>query len=443
MHAPGMLTVGMRRPGARPASVTVRAAVLLLGLGLGTHPGHAAQSERAMVRLDGRSVFRVTATDSLTARDRADQIERRLGSLAGAPGRLGAPVVERDAGGRHVITVSGIPVVTITANDAAESFVDPATLAVQWAEAVGQELIEARARRASRTAVGTGIEGALRAAVARLAESVLTVIPRAVAAMLVLGLTWAVAVAARRGLRMIFRRTISDRTVENLIRQVTYYAIWLLGFVVAVDALGFRPQTVVTGLGLTGLALGFALKDIISNFVSGLLLLALRPFELGDEIVVGETEGRVERIELRATQIRTYDGRAVLVPNAEIFTSRVVNNTAAPVRRGSIDCTLGYGDDLRRASTALASAAASAPGVLEQPPVSVRIRELTASDVLMEVRFWTDSRRSDLLATSHAVRLGAIDALRSAGIALPDGAVRKVIIADRMPPGSGSGSPDA
>lgn len=402
-----------------------------------------SQGERATVRLDGRSVFRVTGSDTLSPRERADRIERRLSSLASVTGPIGAPLVEQTAAGEYLITVSGIAVTTVTISDAAEYFVTPDLLAEQWARAISRELTDARSRRQRGTVVGTGIEGALRAAVARLLESVSTVIPRAVAALLVIGLTWGVAALTRRGLRVLFRRIIADRTVENLIRQVAYYAIWVLGFVVAVDALGFRPQTVITGLGLTGLALGFALKDILSNFVSGLLLLALRPFELGDEIVVGETEGQVERIELRATQIRTYDGRAVLVPNAEIFTSRVVNNTAAPVRRGSIDCTLGYEDDLRRAGTALAAAAAGAPGVLEQPPVSVRIRELTASDVRVEVRFWTDSRRSDLLATSHSVRLAAIDALRAAGIALPDGALRRVVIADPTRSGGEGRTPDA
>jgi small conductance mechanosensitive channel len=72
---------------------------------------------------------------------------------------------------------------------------------------------------------------------------------------------------AAPAVRIIFRRIIADLTVENLIKQLAYYAIWALGLLVAVDALGFDPQTVVTGLGLTGLALGFALKDIISNFV--------------------------------------------------------------------------------------------------------------------------------------------------------------------------------
>lgn len=80
-------------------------------------------------------------------------------------------------------------------------------------------------------------------------------------------------------------------------KQLTYYAIITLGFFVAADALGFDPSTVAAALGLPGLVLGFALKDILSNFVSGLLLLTLRPFWIGDQIVVGDLEGSVEKIE--------------------------------------------------------------------------------------------------------------------------------------------------
>ncbi len=133
-------------------------------------------------------------------------------------------------------------------------------------------------------------------------------------------------------MRIIFRRFVSDLTVENLIKQVTYYAVLALGLIIAASAYGLEPEAVAAGLGLTSLALGFALKDILSNFVSGLLILTLRPFELGDQIVIGETQGNVERIELRATLIRTYDGRIVAVPNSETFTSRVTNNTSSPIR---------------------------------------------------------------------------------------------------------------
>ncbi len=222
-----------------------------------------------------------------------------------------------------------------------------------------------------------------------------------------------------------------DRTVEDLVRQTTYYAIWVLGLIIAVDALGFAPETVVTGLGLTGLALGFALKDIISNFVSGLLILAIRPFQIGDQIVVGETEGSVERIRLRATEMRTYGGRLVLVPNAELFTSRITNNTASPVRRARAKLFLGYDVDLQHASQVAQTAAAQVPGVLADPPVKIRIGELGEGGLVMEVLFWADSRRSDFVATLSAVRMSVVETLQSAGIRLPDPATRHLKTGER------------
>lgn len=155
----------------------------------------------------------------------------------------------------------------------------------------------------------------------RLAESVITMIPRVLAALLVLLLFWALARGVRYLLRALFRRTVEDVTVESLVKRLSYYAILALGFFVAVDALGFDPSTVAAGLGLTGIVLDFALKDVLSNFVSRLLLLALRPFKIGDQIVIGALEGSVERIELGATRLRAYDGHVLLVPTAEVFTA--------------------------------------------------------------------------------------------------------------------------
>jgi small-conductance mechanosensitive channel len=199
--------------------------------------------------------------------------------------------------------------------------------------------------------------------------------------------------------------------------------------IIAAGALGVSPQGLVTGLGLTGLVLGFALKDILSNFVSGLLILALRPFKIGDQIVVGETEGAVERIELRATQIRTYDGRVALVPNAEVFTSRIVNNTADPIRRGTVAIRAGYDVDLNVALPVLRDAAASAPGVIERP-VSIRVEDLGADDIKLDVSFWSDSRRSDFKDTSSAVRTRLLDAMSAAGIAFPQPDLRRLVPAD-------------
>lgn len=164
---------------------------------------------------------------------------------------------------------------------------------------------------------------------------------------------------------------------------------------------------------------GFALRDILSNFVSGILILGLRPFRVADQIVVGDTEGTVERIDLRATQIRTYDGRVVLVPNAELFTARVTNNTAAPVRRATVELALGYDVDLAVSTQVLLKACGTIQAVLADPPASVLVTELGPNDISVQVRFWTDSRRSDFVATRSAVRTALVDAMRRAGLGIP------------------------
>jgi small-conductance mechanosensitive channel len=390
-------------------------------------PVAAQDDDQVTVRIDGRAVVRVGAAGELNADARARQIERRLGRLLETPQAIGPARIERGdpADTSRVIIVSGIPVATVTRSDAEENFLPLDALASQWARAIEATLSRAKDRRSTPGARFVAeVEGSVQTAFARTLESAITVVPRVLAALLVVALFWLVAAAVRRLLRAVLHRVIRDRTVEDLVRQTTYYAIWVLGLIIAVDALGFAPETVVTGLGLTGLTLGFALKDIISNFVSGLLILAIRPFQIGDQIVVGETEGSVERIRLRATEMRTYGGRLVLVPNAELFTSRITNNTASPVRRARAKLFLGYDVDLQHASQVAQTAAAQVPGVLADPPVKIRIGELGEGGLVMEVLFWADSRRSDFVATLSAVRMSVVETRQSAGIRLPDPATR-------------------
>lgn len=208
--------------------------------------------------------------------------------------------------------------------DARDNGVSLDALAAQWKNATDAALNRAAKRRISAWGRFTAkTQSSIETAFGRLLESALTIIPRLLASALVLLFFWVLASLTRWIMRLIFRRIVSDLTLENLIKQVAYYFVWGIGLILATSALGLDPQALATGLGLTGVALGFALKDILSNFVSGILILAIRAFEIGDQIVIGGTEGSVERISLRATQIKTYDGRAVIVPNAEVFTSRI------------------------------------------------------------------------------------------------------------------------
>lgn len=398
-----------------------------------------AQETTATVRLDGRIVFQVgQVTDEDDAAARARRIEARLDGLLRNLDALGPPKAQETPAGWTVV-VSGIPVVTVTARDAEDNLTTPQALAVQWAAALDRALERARDRRRGWGGrFGAETRAAIEAASGRMVDSTVRIVPRAIAAFLVLLFFWLLARSVRAVLRRLFSRTVDDLTVESLIKQLTYYAILALGFFVALDALGFDPTTVAAGLGLTGIVLGFALKDILSNFVSGLLLLTLRPFKIGDQIVVGELEGSVERIELRATKLRAYDGRVMLVPNADVFTSRIVNNTADPIRRGSVDIWLGYDSDLRTAMTAIRTAAERADGVLASPPPQVRVEELGPDDLLVETTFWTDSRRSDFKNTASCVRQTIMRSLVEAGISLPDPDFRRVRIVSAEP---GAGSP--
>ena len=381
----------------------------------------------ATVRIDGRSVFQVgPSIDGEDPIERAGRIEERISPVLRNLDTV-PPAIVRRAGPNWVVTVAGIPVVTVTPRDAEDNFIDGAALARQWATAIDAAMDRARDRRlgfGGRFVAETRASG--EAAIGRMTESAARIVPRALAALFVIGLFWGFARVVRWVLRKIFTRTVEDVTVESLIKQLSYYAIIALGFFVAVDALGFNPTTVAAGLGLSGIVLGFALKDILSNFVSGLLLLTLRPFRIGDQIVVGDLEGSVEKIELRATRLRAYDGRVMLVPNAEVFTSRIVNNTADPIRRGAVSLWLGYDADTDRALEVIRAATASAPGVLDAPAPVVRIDDLGQDDLQVEVTFWADSQRSDYKNTAASVRSEILAQLRAADIALPDPATRTV-----------------
>lgn len=394
------------------------------------------QDDRVTVRIDGRPVFRVGPSPDADATTRARRIESRIATLLETPNAIQLPAqveVSSVDPENRIITVSGVTIVTITPEDAEENLLEGRVqaLAEQWAGAITRELEVSRAQRTSGWGrLATDVRASLATAVARLGESAIRIIPGALAAVLVIVLFWLIAAGVRAVVQMIFRLLTSNLTTENLIKQLAYYSIWLLGILVAAGALGFDPQTAITGLGLTGVALGFALRDIISNFVSGILILMLRPFHIGDQIVVGETEGSVERIVLRATQIRTYDGRRVLVPNADVFTSKVTNNTASPVRRGAVQVYIGYDVDLQRAFNIVREATRRAPGVLAKPDPTVLVHELTPSEIAIEARFWTDSRRADFVATASAVRQAIIAAFKQGGVALPEPNVRVLMPRD-------------
>ena len=199
------------------------------------------------------------------------------------------------------------------------------------------------------------------------------------------------------------------------------WVVIVLGLLVALIIVvpTFRPGDLIAGLGIGSIAIGFAFKDILQNWLAGLLLLIRRPFRIGDEIVVNGYEGQVEWIETRATMIRTYDGRRAIIPNADVFTNAVTVNTAFDLRRSEYDVGIGYGDKIPTAREAIMAALREVEGVEQEPAPEVLAWELAGSSVNLKVRWWSHSRRSDVVHVQARVVEAIKGALDRAGIDMP------------------------
>lgn len=149
---------------------------------------------------------------------------------------------------------------------------------------------------------------------------------------------------ARRALRAIGRRTRLDPTLADLLGHATFLGLAILGLLIAAVVVfpTFRPGDLVAGLGITSVALGFAFKDILQNWLAGVLILWRRPFQVGDQIRTGSFEGTVEAIDVRATRLRTYDGERVVLPNGAVYTRPILVRTAFGFRRVRLTVGIGY-----------------------------------------------------------------------------------------------------
>ncbi|MCW8918294.1 MAG: mechanosensitive ion channel family protein [Gammaproteobacteria bacterium] len=154
--------------------------------------------------------------------------------------------------------------------------------------------------------------------------SISELVPALFTGIMIFLLFWLVATGVRSLLRHIAQHRDAERqNVLRLIQQLVYVSLLIVGLVTALGTAGVDVSALVTSLGLVGFALGFALKDALSNLISGVLLLLYRPFGVGDEIVIGGYEGRVTSIDLRYTTLQ-LEQRSVFIPNSRLFTESVV-----------------------------------------------------------------------------------------------------------------------
>ena len=251
-------------------------------------------------------------------------------------------------------------------------------------------------------------------------DGLFRLLPNIVFGIVVFLIFWGIGVAVEKVIRRMASRRERD-SLGEVGGALTRWAMVIVGLMLAITVIAptITPGDLFAGLGVSSVAIGFAFKDILQNMLAGILILLRQPFEVGDQIVSGGHEGTVEKIETRATLVKTYDGRRVVIPNSEIYTNSVVVNTAYDSRRSEYDIGIGCNDDWNRARELMVEACGNVDGVLADPaPETIPIALGDFANII-RLRWWTKSDRASQIHTFGEVLQAVYMRLDEEGIDMP------------------------
>ena len=219
-----------------------------------------------------------------------------------------------------------------------------------------------------------------------------------------------------------WNRLAPNPFIAEIIRQIVRLAFGVLALVTALDILNATALlgTILGAAGILGLALGFAVKDTVENFIASIMLSIRQPFQPNDMIEINGDLGKVIRLTSRATILLSNDGNHIHIPNATVFTNRLINYTRNAERRFTFQISVTRDADLAAARDLIERTVQSLPFVLDAPAAQVWIERLEAGGVVMQVAAWIDQRDSSPpLAQGEAIRL-VKRALERDGFTIPD-----------------------
>ncbi len=207
----------------------------------------------------------------------------------------------------------------------------------------------------------------------------------------------------------------------DLLGAFTRYLVMIFGVAIALTIMApnLSPADLIAGMGVSSVAIGFAFQDILQNWLAGILILLRQPFEIGDQIIVNNYEGTVEKIKTRATIITTYDGMRVVIPNNTVYNNSVVVKTAHKFIRSQYDIGLGYDENYLEAMKILKQTVENCEGVEEEKTVETLVWDQADSWLTIRVRWWTKSDRASVVHIWSRVILETQSAMNKAGIDLP------------------------
>lgn len=240
-------------------------------------------------------------------------------------------------------------------------------------------------------------------------------IPLIVAAGIVFIMSFIFAGFIKRIILFRLRKRDLNQEMIILIGRTTYAAIVTLGVIIAFNIMGLDLSSLIAFLGV---GIGFALKDLLSNFIAGVMILTQKKFQIGDIIKVGENLGKIVEIETRTTQIQAFDGTNLIIPNAQMITGVVQNFTANSFRRISFDVGVHYDTPLAESIQAALNSVKKNQLVVPEPAVQVLATEFGDSAINLQVRFWIESTTNWFQVRSEIIQQLKID-FDNLGIQIP------------------------
>ncbi|WP_298466579.1 mechanosensitive ion channel family protein [uncultured Erythrobacter sp.] len=254
-----------------------------------------------------------------------------------------------------------------------------------------------------------------------MAESLVASLPAMVIALIIIGITWAVAKGASRISARIIGKTELRPSLRNLVDTLVRLGVWLGGAMIAAIVVfpDFSPTSLIAGLGIGAVAIGFAFQDFFENFLAGVMIMLRDKMQIGDVIKSGDIHGKVEFISLRESHIRAFSGELHVLPNSMLFKDPVEVVTDLEERRFEVVIGVSYDTDLDDADAVIRKAVGSVDLVSKDKDIQVLADTFNSSSVDFVVRWWAASSGPDAVMNRDQVVRAIKRGLDEAGIEIP------------------------
>jgi len=221
-------------------------------------------------------------------------------------------------------------------------------------------------------------------------ESGIKMLPNLLIALLIIIFFWILSKIVYNWTVKMFKKTHLNENIESLLATIVRVIVICLGIVFALGILDLQKTvfSLLAGVGVIGLALGFAFQDLASNFISGIMLALRAPIKIGDVVMIKDTMGTVIDIRLRDTHLRNFDGQDIFIPNKDFTSNELTNYSSFGKRKIKIEVGVGYEDNQAEATEVILEALKSVPGILKDPVPEAYIESLGDSCVNLFGHVW-------------------------------------------------------